>query len=143
MNVYYDTSVLGSLYCHDVHETRARQLLIGPPPLPLTVIQSFELTNMVRFKVSRRELTEAAGRTILEHVASDEAAGVLAHTPVVLAEIFDEAAELSRLRGEGIGGRGYDILHVAAPRVLRCSDFLTFDTQQARFATAAGLSVHT
>ena len=143
MSVYCDTSVLGSLYCHDVHETRARQLLDGSPPLPLTVIQFFELTNMVRFKVSRRELTEAAGRTILGHVASDEATGVLMHAPVVLAEVFDEAVELSRLYGEGIGGRGYDILHVAAARVLGWNDFLTFDIQQARLATAAGLSVHT
>ena len=142
MNAYCDTSVLGSLYCHDVHEARARQLLTNQPPLLLTVVQSFELTNMVRFKVSRRELTEAAGRLILGHIAADEDAGILAHTPVVLAEVFDEAAELSRQHGEGIGGRGYDVLHVAAARVLGLSDFLTFDNQQARFAASTGLTVH-
>lgn len=134
--------MLGSLYCHDTLEARARQLLTGPPPLVLTIVQSFELTNMVRFKVSRGELTAAAGQTILGHIAADEGAAILVRTPVVLAEVFDEAAELSRLHGESIGGRGYDLLHVATARVLGLGDFLTFDVQQGRLAVAAGLTVY-
>ena len=98
--------------------------------------------NMVRFKVSRHELTAVAAQAILKHIAADKAAGTLAHIPIVLADVFDEATELSRLHGEKVGSRGYDLLHIAAARVLGLANFLTFDVQQARFAVAAGLRVH-
>ena len=39
------------------------------------------------------------------------------------------------------GHRGFDILHVATARLLRATEFLTFDANQKMLAGAEGLAV--
>ncbi len=53
----------------------------------------------------------------------------------------DEAMRLSAAYTLSGGHRGFDILHTAAAIVLEAEQFLTFDENQKRLATAEGLVV--
>jgi hypothetical protein len=70
------------------------------------------------------------GRLILGHFASDEAVGILAHTP------WDRRRSSTKRQSF----RAYDLLYVAAERLAGLSDFLTFD-KQTRFAPPQGWTV--
>ncbi|MBI3885023.1 MAG: hypothetical protein HY302_04760 [Opitutae bacterium] len=52
-----------------------------------------------------------------------------------------EAERLSARHSFGGGHRSFDLLHVAAARVLKADLFLSFDLAQRDLATAAGLKV--
>jgi len=72
---------------------------------------------------------------------ADLAGGVLAAAAPPLGDVMTEAERLSALHSETLGTRSLDILHVASAAVLGLSEFLTFDTRQARLAKEAGLIV--
>ncbi len=137
-----DTSFLFSLYGNDSHTPHAvawckrvaRSISISP-------LNRFELINSLRFAEFRKLLKpgEAATHLLLFHNAI--AAERLIEATCNLAEILAEATRLSAAHTLSGGHRGFDILHVAAARIMGATHFLTFDANQHRLATAAGLKV--
>lgn len=137
-----DTSFLFSLYGNDTHtpdavawcKRVARSISISP-------LNRFELINSLRFAEYRRILQpgEAATRLLLFHNAI--AAGRLIEATCNLADVLAEATLLSAAHTLSGGHRGFDILHAAAARIMGATHFLTFDINQQRLATAAGLKL--
>ena len=98
-----------------------------------------ELTNAIKLRVFRREITVAQAQAALERLAAHIATGVFQATPVPAA-VYDLARQLSRKHTATLGTRTLDILHVAAALVLHADSFYTFDRAQAQLARAAGLA---
>ena len=71
----------------------------------------------------------------------DRNAGRVVRQPCNLATVLDEAMRLSAAYTLSGGHSGFDILHTAAAIVLDAEQFLTFDENQKRLATAEGLVV--
>jgi len=142
VTAYADTGLLCSLYAPDPHSARAivrmrRQAL----PLPFTWLHRLEFRNALRLRVFRGEITAVQRDASLNMLLADLAGGVLAAAAPPLGDVMTEAERLSALHSETLGTRSLDILHVASAAVLGLSEFLTFDTRQARLAKEAGLIV--
>ena len=137
-----DTSFLISLYSNDVHSAQARFCAGGlAQPISVTEFNEFELMNAVRLLVFRRLKDAAAAALILSDFAKDLSSGKLVLAPCAFAAVFVEAKKISSLWTLTGGHRAPDILHVAAAIHLRAGEFLTFDLNQSRLATAEGLVV--
>jgi predicted nucleic acid-binding protein len=137
-----DTSFLVSLYLLDTHTPKARAKLrqIRPPDeLMLSPFHQYELPNAVRLSVFRGLRNAAAGETILAAFEADLASGYFALPTCNLASVLIEARRLSASHTMTGGHRAFDILHVAAALHLGAGEFLTFDTNQRKLATAVGL----
>jgi predicted nucleic acid-binding protein len=137
-----DTSFLVSLYLLDTHTAKARAKLRqirSPEELMLSPFHRYELPNAVRLSVFRGLRTAAAGETILAAFEADLASGYFALPPCNLASVLIEATRLSASHTMTRGHRAFDILHVAAALHLGAGEFLTFETNQRKLATAVGL----
>jgi predicted nucleic acid-binding protein len=137
-----DTSFLASLYLVDIHTPKARARLrrIKPPEeLLLSPFHLYELPNAVRLSVFRGLRDAATGETILAAFEADLASGYFALPTCNLASVLIEARRLSASHTMTGGHSAFDILHVAAALHLGASEFLTFDTNQRKLATTAGL----
>src|ERR1700726_873777 len=137
-----DTSFLASLYLVDIHTPKARAKLrrIKPPEeLLLSPFHLYELPNAVRLSVFRGLRDAATGETILAAFEADLANGYFALPTCNLASVLIEARRLSASHTMTGGHRAFDILHVAAALHLGAGEFLTFDTNQRKLATTAGL----
>ena len=105
----------------------------------LSPFHQYELPNAVRLSVFRGLRDAAAGETILAAFEADLASGYFALPTCNLASVLIEARRLSASHTMTGGHRAFDILHVAAALHLGASEFLTFDTNQRKLATTAGL----
>jgi hypothetical protein len=76
-----------------------------------------------------------------QSIESDLAEGILAHIQVPWTDTFREAETLAENYVEQLGIRSFDLLHVGLARVLKATDFLTFDSRQAQLAKAVGFKV--
>jgi predicted nucleic acid-binding protein len=142
MVVAADTSFLFSLYGNDCNTSQAvawcrdRSLAITIGPL-----NRFELINSLRFAECRHVLRpgEATANQLLFEQAIRE--GRLVERKCNLADILADAFQLSAAHTLTGGHRGFDILHVAAARIMGATHFLTFDGNQRRLAAAVGLDL--
>jgi predicted nucleic acid-binding protein len=142
MVIAADTSFLFSLYGNDIHSPPAvawcahhnRAVSISP-------LNRFELINALRFAECRKSLNP--GGAALHQQLFDNAIldGRLVEKTCNLAEILAEATRLSAAHTLTGGHRGFDILHVAAARIIGATHFLTFDVNQKRLAESTGLIV--
>ena len=105
----------------------------------LSPFHQYELPNAVRLSVFRGLRTATAGETILAAFEADLANGYFALPTCNLASVLIEARRLSASHTITGGHRAFDILHVAAALHLGAGEFLTFDTNQRKLATAVGL----
>jgi predicted nucleic acid-binding protein len=142
MVIAADTSFLFSLYGNDGHSLRAvswsRE---NSAAVLISSLNRFELINSFRFAECRKFIpTDAAGR--FAALFTDAIlAGRLVEPNCNLAEILAEATRLSAAHTLTGGHRGFDILHVAAARIMDATHFLTFDANQRRLAKAVGLKL--
>ena len=135
-----DTSFLFSLYGNDAHTASAVTCVRHRrAPLTLTVLNEYELGNAFRFAEFRRLLPAGQAAQYLADFAADTAGGVLVVSVCNLAAVLTEAKRLSARYTMTEGHRSFDILHVAAAVVLGANEFLSFDTNQKRLASAVGL----
>jgi predicted nucleic acid-binding protein len=143
LNAYADTSFLYSLYVQQVHSARAAACMAGAggAPLPLTTFGRFELVNAIRLSVFRQHLDPQAAAADLQTIEADIGSGILEVMPCDWPAIHAEAERLSAKHTVEGGHRGMDILHVATALTADATDFLTFDRNQARLASAEGLRV--
>jgi predicted nucleic acid-binding protein len=137
-----DTSVLFSLYANDAHTPRLMAWLAAHPvPVIVTPFTEFELHNALRFAEFRGAIAAGEAASFWSQFEEDCEAGRIVRRICNLATVLDEAMRLSAAHTISQGHRSFDILHAAAARVLGADQFLTFDHNQRRLATAEGLRV--
>jgi predicted nucleic acid-binding protein len=139
--IYGDTSVMLSLYLGDAHLPRAVALFAGAEQFAWTPWQKVEFGNALRALVARGLLPAANLVGIQEGVRRSVEAGDLQPFALDSDKLWAEAERLSIAHTAKIGVRTLDLLHVAAARVLGCTDFATFDARQTGLAEAAGLRI--
>jgi predicted nucleic acid-binding protein len=143
LSAYADTSFLYGLYVQEAHSAKAATYMAGTgsAPLLVTALGRFELFNAIRLSVFRRQLNARTAEVDLQTVESDIRAGVLDLVACDWPAIHAEAERLSAKHTIKRGHRAMDVLHVAIALRLGAADFLTFDQNQAKLASAEGLVV--
>lgn len=137
-----DTSFLFSLFGGDAHTAAARAWAIRTKqPIAITALNRYEFGNAIRFAAFRKVISQQDALNSLAAFDADLKNGMLQPASPDLADIVKEAARLSELHTMSGGHRSFDILHVAAARVLKATLFLSFDANQRKLASTAKLAV--
>lgn len=149
MSVFADTSFLCALYHTQPGTERADEYMrANTSPLNVTSLIRFEFLQGTRIEAWRHDTQRAAaGYPLGEALAlqlrfDDEVRAGRLH--VLLPDwemLIREADEISERHTVAKGYRGFDILHLAAAKVLGIPEFLTFDADQRTLAEAEGLVV--
>jgi predicted nucleic acid-binding protein len=138
---FADTSFLFSLYGNDAHTAAAKGWIRSRNrPVTLTALTRYELGNAIRFAAFRQVIARVDALSALAAFESDLSAGYLQLAPCDFSAVIEEARRLSGLYTIGGGHRSFDILHVAAARVLKAGVLLSFDANQRKLAAAVGLN---
>jgi predicted nucleic acid-binding protein len=142
MVIAADTSFLFSLYGNDLHTASAiAWSAANAQVIYLSSLNRFELINALRFAEFRKSIAPGNAGLFASQFETDLLGGRLVEITCNLAEILAEATRLSAAHTLTGGHRGFDILHVAAARIIRATHFLTFDVNQKRLAENTGLIV--
>lgn len=137
-----DTSFLFSLYGNDSKTPDAVKWSAGNNNAVLiAALTHFELINALRFAECRRFIGAGLSDRFAADFRTDLKEGRLIEPSCDLGEILAEASRLSLVHTLTGGHRGFDILHVAAARIMRATHFLTFDANQKELAEKEGLIV--
>lgn len=137
-----DTSFLFSLYGSDTHSAAAQSWAQQTSqPIAVTVLNRYEFANAIRFAAFRKVISKSDARASLAAFDADLKHGILHPIPCDPAAVVAEAAQLSELHTIAEGHRSFDILHVAAARVLKAATLLTFDANQRKLAATVRLAV--
>ena len=136
-----DTSFLISYYGDDLNSEATRAQMSRATALTIHAVSDFEITNALRLLVFRGKITVTQRETWLETYRADLRCGALIVEPVSLSSVFQAAEEISAKDTEKGGYRAYDILQVAAAKLLGVTDFWSFDGKQRALAQAEGLKV--
>jgi predicted nucleic acid-binding protein len=138
-----DTSFLFALYGSDLHTAKAlayvRKL---NQPLTLSILNEFELENALRFAGWRKLFSSAQIARSLSAFETDRESGRLVVIPCNLADVLNEARQLSSAYTLTAGHRSFDILHIAAALGYAAGEFLSFDANQRKLAKAEGLKMN-
>lgn len=141
MIVYADTSFLLSLYISDANSLAAAKTMSRfVTPLLTTDFGEFEFTNALSWRVFRKLLLAGEQQAVLDSFSKDVEAGIVRIIPIPAAA-FARAGQIARTQTPVLGNRALDVLHVASALVLRADTLFTFDSKQAKLASALGLSV--
>ncbi|MFT4176217.1 MAG: type II toxin-antitoxin system VapC family toxin [Luteolibacter sp.] len=142
MVISADTSFLFSLYGNDSKTPAAIEWSKrNPHPIAITQLNHFELINALRFAECRSFIATGNAELFASQFRFDFTGGRLIEAHCDLADVLKEANRLSLAHTLTGGHRGFDILHVAAARLIRATHFLTFDANQKKLATREGLIV--
>jgi predicted nucleic acid-binding protein len=142
MVICADTSFLFSLYGNDIYSPRALAWVhASGTPLTLSSLNEYELANALRFAEFRRAIAPGDAARFWSQFESDLAGGRLISQICNLAQAVQDAKRLSATYTLSNGHRGFDILHIATALNLGATQFLTFDENQKKLATAEGLAV--
>jgi len=142
VKIYADTSVLFSLYVTDANSPKADAWRRpNPVPLDFSGFHRFELRNALSLAVFQQRLTPAESLAAWQEIERDLASGLLLAKPALWGQLLREAESLAERHTPTIGSRSWDVLHVAAARVLGATEFCTLDTRQGKLAQLAGLHV--
>ena len=142
--IYVDTSAIVKLYVREEYSRNVSNWLREQDEaIPLTPFHELELTNAIRLKQFRCELTKEEGERVLARVNEHESKGVFFRPQIQWTHALALAIHLSRKHTEAIGSRSLDIIHVASALSMRADRLVTFDERQSKLAAAAGLKVET
>ncbi|KAB2640507.1 MAG: type II toxin-antitoxin system VapC family toxin [Verrucomicrobia bacterium] len=137
-----DTSFLFSLYGNDSNTPHAAAWCQrAARSIVISQLNRFELINSLRFAEFRQTLKSGEAAALMQLFHQAITAGRLIEATCNLADVLTEATRLSAAHTLSGGHRGFDILHVAAARIMGATHFLTFDANQKRLASAAGLKL--
>lgn len=140
--VVTDTSFLFSLFGRDAHTATAQGWAQrSKQPIAVTALNRYEFANSIRFATFRKVISPRDAQASLAAFEADLKRGLLQLTACDLGEVVAEADHLSELHAVAGWHRSFDILHVAAARVLKATRFLTFDLNQRKLAGALRLTV--
>jgi len=148
VTAYPDTSFLCAFYVKQSNSAAAAaQAATMKEPLCVTELLKFEFRQSLRFQVWRRTanaregIAPADAQAALNQFDADLASGVAVLAPCPLADVFHRAEDISKQYTITGAHRSFDVLHVATALVLKAEEFLTFDANQRKLATAEGLRV--
>lgn len=116
-------------------------------PFHVTAFLAFEFRQSLRFQTWRRStnpregFAKADAQAALNQFEADLANGIAILVPCSFQDVFVRAEDLSKKYTSAGGHRSFDILHVATALVLGAREFLTFDANQRKLATAEKLRV--
>jgi predicted nucleic acid-binding protein len=145
---YPDTSFLCALYVAQSSSAKALQFMSQQSTaLVGSSLLFYEFRQSVQFQVFRhsRDKTQGysatAGQLSLSALQGNIAAGVFQMPAVDWADVHRIAERLAFQYTSSQGHRSFDVLHVATAIHLGAREFLTFDENQKKLATAEGLLV--
>ena len=142
MSQYADSSFLVSCYVVDANTPRAKRILFRiRAPLAFTDLHALEVQNALQLGISRGHLSAAEAAAARANLQRDLRSGRLVRTAMKWPVTFRFAARLSDRHSATVGTRSLDILHVAAAKALRATEFVSFDARQRTMAGAVGLKV--
>lgn len=142
MVICVDTSFLFSLYGNDSKtEDAQRWSLQNQHVILITGLNHFELINALLFAEYRHAIKSGQSTKFAADFEFDIRGGRLVESSCEFKEILAEASRLSAAHTLTGGHRGFDILHVAAAKLIGATHFLTFDTNQKKLAAKEGLIV--
>jgi len=137
-----DTSFLFSLYGNDSHTPKATAWCAqNSSAITISSLNRFELLNALRFAECRKFVQPGTAAIYHQLFIKAIYASRIVEQTCNLADILTEATRLSAAHTLTGGHRGFDILHIAAARIMGATHFLTFDTNQKRLAENEGLNV--
>jgi hypothetical protein len=140
INHYADSSFLVSCYILDANTPQAKVWLShAGAPLAFTALHALEVRNAFELGVFRGLLKSAEATASWTNLERDLRSGRLIKTAVNWPLAYRVAALLSDRHSAVTGTRSLDILHVAAAKTLRVSEFISFDTRQRTLAATVGL----
>ncbi len=135
-----DTSFLFALYGNDCHSMAAAEWISSSiSPILISDFNDFELRNALRFSEFSKLVVPGIAAKHLSLFEDAIAASRLVPCKSNLSAILTEAKRLSTTHTLTAGHRGFDILHVAAAKILGATHFLTFDANQKKLAENEGL----
>lgn len=136
-----DTSFLFSLYGRDAQTAAAQDWAQqAKRPIAVTALNRYEFANALRFAAFRTVVPDSDVLSSLAAFDADLKQGMLQFVSCDLMAVVREAERLSERHTLTGGHRSFDILHIAAARILKANTILTFDLNQRKLANAAGLS---
>jgi predicted nucleic acid-binding protein len=148
VTAYPDTSFLCGFYVKQSNSAAAAaHAATMKEPLYVTELLRFEFRQSLRFQVwrhaanAREGIVQADAQAALNQFDADLASGVAVLAPCPLVDVLYRADALSNRHTIAGGHRSFDVLHVATALVLKAEEFLTFDANQRKLATAEGLRV--
>ncbi|MBN8248528.1 MAG: type II toxin-antitoxin system VapC family toxin [Verrucomicrobia bacterium] len=137
-----DTSFLFSLYGNDAHTAKARGWVRqSRMPVTVSVLGRYEFQNAIRFAAFRKVIFPADALASLTAFESDLRDGHLELAACDLASVVADATRLSERHTLTGGHRSFDVLHVAAARLLKATTLLSFDANQRELAAVVRLNV--
>lgn len=153
MSPYADTNFFTRVYLTLPESSQADQLLAAArkadcPPLPITWLHQMELANAFELSVwlSRQgghpRVTAQNAAVALATFKHDLAeAAFLRPAPVEISDLQPEFEDMVARYTAKHGFRTYDLLHVAAARLLGCGQFFSFDERAKKLARLEGFKV--
>lgn len=148
MIAFPDTSFLCAMYVRqDNSPAAAAHFKAMTEALHVSSLLLYEFRQSVRFQVWLRSRDKTRGYpqtdadAALAKLQANLDAGAVVLVAAEWADVHSRAEELSRRHTAAGGHRSLDVLHVATALHLEAEQFLTFDANQRKLATAAGLKV--
>ena len=148
MSAYPDASYLCSLYRLQRNSYEAVVYHKSMPTrLWVSSLLLLEFRQSIRFQMRlfaldrSKGFAKTEGMAMLRALQSDLSQGVFEMTAPDWADVHRIADMLSEKHTEENGHRMTDILHVATALHLGVEEFLTFDANQKRLASASGMKV--
>jgi predicted nucleic acid-binding protein len=148
MTAFPDTSFLCAFYRRqDNSAAAAAHFKAMPEALHVSGLLLYEFRQSVRFQVwlHGRDKNKGYPETDCDHALADLQTDLDTGTVVVVtadwADVYRLAETLSKRHTMAGGHRSLDVLHVATALHLGAKEFLTFDANQRKLATAEKLKV--
>ena len=148
MTAFPDTSFLCALYVRQDNSLPAAAYFQQmPEALPASSLLLYEFRQSVRFQVwlhgrdKTRGYPQSVAEVALAKLQSNLDTGALVVVTADWPDVHRLAETLSKRHTIAGGHRSLDVLHVATALHLGAREFLTFDTNQRKLATAEKLKV--
>lgn len=126
----------------DVNTSRAVALVRSlTEPLVYSALLRLELLNALSLAIFRGDQTQGQAGAARENIAADVRGRVLVPTSIRWQAAFRLAAAIAWDQTPSVGGRSFDILHIACAEQLQITEFVTFDQRQRSLATRLGIRV--
>ncbi len=139
MVISADTGFLFSLYGNDCRSlTASAWLAKSTASITISAVTDFELRNALRFSEFCRHVPPGTAQNQIALYENAIALGRVILSPLHLTEVLAEASRLSTAHTLTGRHRGFDILHVAAAKIIGATLFLTFDANQKTLAAKEG-----
>jgi predicted nucleic acid-binding protein len=149
MIAFPDTSFLCALYRRQDNSPQAAAYFKAmPESLHVSGLLLYEFRQSLRFQVWLHARDKTKGYPqgdcdrSLADLDTDLETGVLLAVPSEWPDVHRLAEALSKRHTIAGGHRAFDVLHVATALHLGAREFLTFDSNQSKLATAEKLKVN-